>query len=138
VNVKVGDTILVRAFAQNNVATNGARREPPSARGTRFNLAIPSNSSSELPITGYISARNATPHRIHDTVFLHSNKRFSIEYKWGSAALLTRAHGVLPLSDDILGEGALIGSDSPNGILLPGLSNYATVYMMLRIVPPAA
>jgi hypothetical protein len=115
VKVRVGDTILIHALIVNDAAMNAAGRRLLVAHGTRFSLRIPMNSSSELPIIGVISAPNATPQHVDDGVFLSSKKRFSIEYDWGSAVLATRRHKELPLSDDIVGEGALVGSGRPNG-----------------------
>lgn len=138
VNVRVGDTVLVRALIENDAAINGIHRQSLVAHGTRFNLSIPTNSSSELPLIGHISATNAAPRRIYDGVFLSSKKRFAVEYDWGSAVLANRTHKALSLSDDILGEGALVGSGRPNGTFPPGLSNNAAVFLLVHIVPPTA
>lgn len=69
VNVQVGDTVLIRAFIQNDAAVNAADSRSLVAHGTRFSLRIPTNSSSELPLIGVISAANAAPQQIHDGVF---------------------------------------------------------------------
>jgi len=136
VNVKVGDTVLVRALIENDAAMNVAHSQLLVARDTRFNLSIPTNSSSDLPLIGHISATNAVPQRIYDTIFLRSQKRFAIEYDWRSAVLCNRAHKGLPVSDDILGEGALVGAGSPDGTFPPGLYNNAAVFLQVHIVPP--
>jgi hypothetical protein len=138
VNVQVGDTVLIRAFIQNDAAVNAADSRSLVAHGTSFSLRIPTNSSSELPLIGVISAANAAPQQIHDGVFLSSKKRFAIEYGWGSAVLTNRMHKGLPLSDDIIGEGTLVGSGRPNGTFPPGLSNYAAVLLLVHIVPPTS
>jgi len=138
VNVKVGDTVLVRALIENDAAINVAHSQSLVAHDTRFNLSIPTSSSSELPLIGHISAPNAAPQRIHDTIFLRSKKRFAIEYGWRSAILSNRVHKELPLSDDIIGEGALVGSGNPDGTFPPGLSNNAAVLLLVHIVPPTS
>jgi hypothetical protein len=138
VNVRVGDTVLIRTLIENDAAMNTADRQSLVAHGTRFSLRIPTNSSSELPLIGVISAANAAPQRIDDGVFLSSKKRFAIEYDWGSAVLANRMHKELSLSDDIVGEGVLVGSGRPNGIFPPGLSNNAAVFLLVHIVPPTA
>ena len=114
VNVKVGDTVMIRALIENDAAINSVHRQSLVANDTRFNLSIPPNSSSELPLIGHISATNAVPQRIYDAVFLHAKTRFAIEYGWGSAVLANRTNKELSLSDDIVGEGALVGSSRPN------------------------
>jgi hypothetical protein len=138
VDVQIGDTVLIRAFIQNDAAVNAADSRSLVAHGTRFSLRIPTNSASELPLIGVISAANAVPQQIHDGVFLSSKKRFAIEYDWGSAVLANRMHKGLPLNDDIIGEGALVGSGRPNGTFPPGLSNYAAVLLLVHIVPPTS
>jgi hypothetical protein len=138
VRVKVGDTVLIRSLIENDAAMNVPGRQSLVAQGTRFSLRIPINSSSELPVIGVISAANAAPQHIDDGVFLFSKKRFSIEYDWGSAVLAHRRHEELPLSNDIVGEGALVGSGRPNGTFSPGLSNIAAVFLLVHINPPAA
>jgi hypothetical protein len=123
---------------ENDAATNTADSRSLVAHGTSFSLRIPTNSSSELPLIGVISAANAAPQQIHDGVFLSSKKRFAIEYDWGSAVLANRTHKGLPLSNDIVGEGVLVGSGHPSGAFPPGLSNSAAVFLLVHIVPPAA
>jgi hypothetical protein len=138
VNVKVGDTVLIRALIENDAAINEVHSRSLVARGTRFSLSIPPNSSMELPLIGHISAMNAVPEGIYDAIFLHAKTRFAIEYDWGSAALANRAHKGLRLNDDIVGEGTLVGSGRPNGTFSPGLSNNAAVFLLVRIVPTVA
>ena len=138
VDVKIGDTVLIRALIENDAAINGTHGQSLVANDTRFNLSIPTNSSSELPLIGHISATNAAPQSIYDSTFLHAKTRFAIEYDWGYAVLANRTHKKLSLSDDIIGEGALVGSDRPHGNFLPGLSNNAAVFLLVHIVPATA
>lgn len=136
VNVRVGDTVLVRALIENDAAMNTTDSHALFAKDTRIGLRIPTNSSSELPLIGVISAANAAPRHIDDGVFLSSKKRFAIEYDWGSAVLANRTHKELSLSDEIIGEGVLVGSSRANGTFPPGLSNNAAVFILVHIVPP--
>jgi len=135
VSVKVGETVLVRALIVNDAAINAPGGHPLVAHGTRFILGIPTNSSSELPLSGRIYSSNAIPQLIHDTVFLHGKTRFTIEYDWGSAVLANRSHRGLPLSDEIIGEGDLVGSGMPNGMFPPGLANNAAVFVLVHVLP---
>jgi hypothetical protein len=138
VNVRVGETVLIRGLIENDAAMNAHDSKLLVAHGTRFSLRIPTNSSQELPIIGIISAANAAPQRIYDGVFLSSKKRFAVEYDWGSAVLANRMHKELALSNGIVGEGALVGSSRPNGTFPPGLSNGAAVFLLVHIVPSTA
>jgi hypothetical protein len=137
VYVKIGDTVLVRALIENDAAMNMPHSQSLVAHNTRFRLSIPTNSGSELPLLGHISATNAVPQIIYDTVFLRSKKRFAIEYDWGSTILANQTHE-MPLSDDIVGEGTLVGPGAPDGIFPPGLSNNAAVFFLVHVVSPTA
>jgi hypothetical protein len=135
VNVKIGDRVMVRALIENDAALNGRDEGSLVARGTHFSLIIPTNSSGELPLIGRIAAPNAAPRSVYDGVFLHADRRFTIEYVWGSAELSNHLRRGLPLSDDIVAEGVLVGSGKPDGIFPPGLSNDAAVFLLVRILP---
>jgi hypothetical protein len=137
--VKVGDTVLVAALVKNDVDIHTNRGKHLVARDTRFRLTLPiTNGSSELPVIGLIAAANAAPRRLWDTIFLHSKTRFAIEYVWKSAALTNRAHRQLTLSDELIGDGVLVGSRRADGNVSPGLANKATVLFLLRIVPASS
>jgi hypothetical protein len=133
--VKIGDTVVVRALIENDAAMNGRNERSLVARGTRFSVSIPTNSSSELPLIGHIAASNAVPRSVYDGVFLHADRRFTIEYIWGSAQLSNHLHRGLPLSDNIVAEGVPVGSGKPDGIFPPGLSKDAAVFLLVRILP---
>lgn len=135
VDVKIGDIVLVRALVENDAAMHTSDVRALTARGTRFNVSLPTNSSRELPLFGHISATNAAPRRIYATAFLHAKNPFSVEYVWGSTWLSNRTHQQLPLSDGIVGEGALVGSDKPDGTFAPCLCNGAVVSFLVRILP---
>lgn len=65
VDVKISDTVQVRALVENDAAMHTPDTRALTARGTRFNLSLPTNSSRELPLIGHISATNAAPRRIY-------------------------------------------------------------------------
>jgi hypothetical protein len=138
IHVQIGDTVLVRALIENDAATNVTNSRLLVAHQTRFSLRVPPYNTSEVPLIGVISAANTTPRRIDDSVYLWSNKRFAVEYDWGSARLANRTHKEFLLSDDILGEGILVGSGEPDGDFPPGLSNAAAVLFLVHIVAPSA
>jgi hypothetical protein len=133
--VHVGDTVVVRALIENDAAVNARNERSLVARNTRFSLSIPTNSSSELPLIGHITASNAVPRSIYDGIFIHATRRFNIEYDWGSTRLSNRTHKLVPLDDEIVGEGVLVGSGTPDGTFPPGLSNSAAVFFLVRILP---
>jgi hypothetical protein len=138
IDVKVGDTVLVRALIVNDASMRSVRGKVLVAHGTRFSVSLPTNSSSELPVIGHISAANAVPRRIYDSIFLRARKRFAIEYDWNSAFLVNRLSNGLPLSPEVVGDGALVGARGGDGVFPPGLSNDAAVFFLIHVVPPAS
>jgi hypothetical protein len=131
--VEPGDIVQISA-----VVVNDADFWPGStAHGTRFRLTIPTNSAKVMPITGHISAENAQPSGVYDSLYLRSNERFSVEYLSESAMLVPSSiPGESHLSDSVVEEGALIGYQYPNGIF-PGCEcDSATVELDLYIGSP--
>jgi hypothetical protein len=132
--VKPGDTVQISA-----VVVNDADFSDPgaTAHGTRFRLVVPADSGKVIPITGDISAENAQPSDVYDSLYLRSSERFSVEYLSGSAMLVASSvPDELPLSDGVVEEGALIGYQDPNGIF-PGCEcDSATVELDLYIGSP--
>lgn len=135
IDVKVGDIVLVRALIENDAAMRSTHGNSLIAHDTRFSVSLPTNSSSELPVIGHISAANAVPRRIYDSIFLRSRKRFGIEYDWNSAILANRFNNEVHLSPEIVGDGALVGARGADGVFPPDLSNNAEVFFLIHVVP---
>jgi hypothetical protein len=132
--VKPGDSVQISAVVVNDDNFSGPRS---IAHGTKFRLVIPTNSAKVIPIIGHISAENAQPSDVQDSLYLRSDKRFSVEYLSESAMLVPSSiPGESHLSDSVVGEGALIGYQYTNGIF-PGCEcDSATVELALYIGPP--
>jgi hypothetical protein len=135
--VKPGDTLQVLAFIANDADTGSVRRKQLVARGTRFLLSLPTNSSRVLPLIGHIEAENAQPSGVYDTVFLRSSRRFMIRYELGSASFFSKyTDKEFRLSDNIVGDGALIGYRQPDGIFPACFCDSGWVSFRVRIAPP--
>lgn len=128
--------VVLRTYVHNNAnvstnATNGV------AKNTKVRIALPTATGQALRARSYISADNATPKLIEDTVDLTASEEFSIQYIPGSAMLYNNGpfkNGV-KLSDSIINGGALIGHDNLNGNM-PGCFEYeAVVQIRVKIVP---
>jgi hypothetical protein len=132
--VKPGDTVQISVVVVNDAEFPGPGS---TAYGTRFRLTVPTNSAKVMPITGYISAENAQPGYVYDSLYLRSDERFSVEYLSGSAMLVSSSTpGESHLSDRVVEEGAPIGYQDPNGIF-PGCGcDSATVELDLYIESP--
>lgn len=137
VNVTQGsDEIVVRMYVHNNANQSTNDSGVGVARNTRVRVFVPSATDTSLRARGYISADNATPQLVEDTVDFTDSVPFGVEYKPGSAILYNNgpfSDGVA-LNDSIVTDaGAPIGWDALNGNL-PGCFQYeAVVQVTLKV-----
>lgn len=133
INVKDGQTYIIRLYAHNNnpygISNNGAG----VAENVKVSFNIPSVSSKQVKVNGFISSSNATPNVYWDYVNFNSDTAFHLEYVYGSALLENNGigKGGCILSDDIINSqtGTLIGYDKLDG-RVPGcyqFANYVTI-----------
>ncbi len=129
----VGQEYVVRAYVHNNA--DPALTNTPSdytAENTAFKVAIPSEVNGDALVTGTISASNAQPGSVYDTVSLKSGEKLKLNYVAGSAKWTSNgASNGAALSDNVLTSGALLGYDSLNGEL-PGCFGFSG-YVSLKV-----
>lgn len=126
--------VLIRMYVHNNANQNTNASGKGIAHNTKVSLELPTNSSSALQAVGAISASNATPAEVTDTVFMTGSRAFHVKYVAGSAKLL-RGTSSFALSDSIVSGGALIGDQQMNGNL-PGCFDFAAlVEVKVDIIP---
>ncbi len=129
--------IVVRMYVHNNANKDTNANGLGVAKNTRVRVAVPTASSNSLRARGYISADNAKPQIISDTVDFTANSNFSVEYVKGSAVMFnaTSPNG-RALSDAIVtDQGALIG-DTPNGNLPGCFEHEVVVQVKLKVKSP--
>ena len=112
--VKDGDEVVVRAYVHNNAdATKMDGEANTVAKNVKFKLLVPTASQSDTNMIGFISADNANPATINDTMSVFGGSNFTLEYVKGSAQFTHKADGVnqitTHLSDDIVAGGAALG-----------------------------
>ncbi len=128
--------VVIRMYVHNNAnqstnATNGV------ARNTKVRIDLPSATGQALRARGYISADNASPGLVEDTVDMTAGEQFSVQYIPGSAMLYDNdnfKNGV-KLSDSIVGGGAPIGTDALDGNFKGCFEFEAVVQIRLKITP---
>jgi len=128
--------IVVRMYVHNNANGTTNASGLGVARNTKVRVALPNVEGSALRAVGYISADNAAPQVVEDTVDFTSTERFTVGYKAGSAIMYN--NGPLngsKLSDSIVTTGAPIGFDALNGSL-PGCFEYEAVVQITLTVTP--
>ncbi len=119
---------ILRMYVHNNAASNlntvpnGNGGFVGVAENTRVRIHLPTATDAALRANAYISASNAMPREVADTVdFVGADgKNFQLEYVQGSAKAYTNAVPAgYALSNDIVTTGAPFGHTGPNGTV-PG------------------
>lgn len=130
VNVKDSDELLLRVYVHNNAADhlNGTNFNGSGvARNTKVRIHLPTATASALRANAYISADNAQPREVADTIDLKSNGFFNLEYVPGSARQYTNAvPSGIKLADSIVTSGAPIGYNKADGVV-PGCFEYSSI-----------
>ena len=113
---KDGDTVKVYMYVHNGAAPSLNASGKGVAKDVTVRVDVPDVINTTQDVTGYISASNATPQEIWDTLTIKSDMVYNMDFVSGSAVLTTSA-GTFPLSDEIVGDGVLIGDDALDGIM---------------------
>lgn len=121
-----GEDVVLEVYFHNNAASNLNL----VAKNTQVKFALPSNTASTLSPTAYISADNATPGQVYASADLTSPQPFAISYIPGSAKLYTNYVNGIAISDNVVKDGALIGTNGPDGNV-PGCGQYSG-YVTIR------
>ncbi|WP_280494346.1 hypothetical protein [Nocardia asiatica] len=118
---------------------NGANDRPENiARDTRMRFALPDFASSTVGITSKITASNAVPDQVWDTVVLHNPKPFRVEMVPGSARMYNNTYpsdGMQVPGRVATGDGALIGSVTPDGNFAGNYQNSGIVTIKVKVIP---
>lgn len=134
ITVQDNQELILRVYFHNNAAENLNL----VARNTRVEMALPSETATNLFSTAYISSNNANPSIVGDTVDFTGERPFKIEYVPGSAQIWTGVLRGNQLSDDIIKEGgALVGYNAIDGNV-PGcaqFSGYVTAKVRVKMQP---
>jgi hypothetical protein len=131
--VRIGSEYQLRAYVH-----NGANDRPENtARDTRMRFVLPDCASSTVGITSKITASNAVPDQVWDTVILRNSRPFRVEMVPGSARMYNNTYlsdGVLVPDRVATGDGALIGSVTPDGNFAGKYQNSAIVTIKVKVV----
>ncbi len=129
-NLKDGQDLLLRMYVHNDAADNlnGTNFDGKGvAKDTKVRIFLPTANANALRANAYISASNASPAEVADTINLGSNGNFNLTYENGSAVQYTNAVPTgMKLSDSIVSTGAPIGFNKLDGIV-PGCFNFSSI-----------
>jgi uncharacterized repeat protein (TIGR01451 family) len=147
--VQVGKEYIVRAYVHNiaNPSINDDPNKGPGvfdgigvAQNTKIRFELPEGVANGFTAQARISADNAIPQTVYDTVDLRNdNQAFDVEFVPGSARIYNSAHqNGLALPDGIMSaSGTLIGHDAMDGVF-PGCFDFASfVVIRVRVNAPA-
>ncbi len=136
---KQDDILTLQVYVHNNAdsALNDAPGNPGIARNTKVRVALPTGTAKTQQATAYISADNAQPQSVFDTLdFGAANGGFfGLEYVPGSAHM----HGNyadVPLSDSIVTTGAPIGTLAADGNLKGCFKEMVLVTLQVKVKMP--
>ncbi len=108
--VKPGDVIQLRMVLVNDGDPNILHPRSLLARGVTARLELPRDPANQLRIVGWLSAGNANPQSVFDSLNLESEEPFAVHLISGSAVLQNRAHPQgLRLPNSLVEEGAMLG-----------------------------
>ena len=121
VQVNDNDELSLRVFFHNNAAENLNL----VATNTRVSILLPKTAKTSTFSTAGITADNANPREVWDTVDFTGARPFNLEYVPGSAQLWNNVFRGAQLSDSIVtSSGALVGFDKIDG-RVPGCERFA-------------
>jgi len=114
VKVKDGDLVTLRAYVHNNAdATKMGGEANTIARNVKIKVLVPTASQKDTNMVAFISASNASPATINDTMSVYGDSNFTLSYVPGSAKFAHASDGVNQttdvVSDNIVKNGASLG-----------------------------
>ena len=129
----VSGRYLVRLYLGNGAVEDPNLAHAMTARNTRVRFEIPSGAANGVTIQARVAADNAIPTEIYDVVsFRDDSELFSLALVHGSARIYTNEYpNGRRLSDEIVGDGVLIGSGQLNGNVPPGFQHSVIITIEL-------
>jgi hypothetical protein len=117
-NVEPGDVVVLRLSVSNDGDPNRPHPRPLLARQVMARLELPVGAERLVQVVGWVSARNANPSAVYDSVFLESAEPIEVRLVSDSAKLSNSAHPHgLALANRLVDDGVLLGYRALNGLL---------------------
>lgn len=125
IKVKDGKEYIIRMYVHNNAAENLNL----TATNTRVKANVPTSYAKSHQIDGFITADNATPKEIWDSVVLKGDKEFIVQFVGGSARYHNNINpnSGFSLSDGIVtSKGVQVGYEKMDG-KVPGCFRFSGI-----------
>lgn len=108
--VEPGDVVQLRILVANDGDPNRPHLRLLLARGLSGRVELPRDPAAEAKIVAWVTADNAVPTQVYDSLVLAGDEPFVLHPVGDSAGLQNAAHPRgLQLPDALFGEGALLG-----------------------------
>ena len=136
VAVQPGKEYVVRMVVHNNAGDNLNLE----SINTRVKAAVPTHTGRSVDVTGHVTADNARPQQVWDSVRFSANEDFNLAYVAGSAKIYNQgyAKGGAALGDSIVtSAGAKIGYKQAGDGKIPGCFEYLS-YVEFKVKPQFA
>jgi len=115
-----GQELVFRIYYDNNAGSNLGL----VAKNTQVRVSLPTQASRTPVVSAYISADNAKPQQVSDTISLTSDNALKINYQSGSTQIWNNTWRGNSLGNSLTTSGVLIGYDKFDGNV-PGGPKYS-------------
>lgn len=137
IKVNNGDVIVLRAYVHNNADPNKIGTAAATAKNVKIKVLIPTAKQADQNLVAFISAANANPGTINDTMSLYGDQAFNLEYVAGSAVFTHKPDGKNEVAEKL--NDTIVGS---NGTYLGDIhgcfqySGYVTLKVKVNMPTP--
>lgn len=135
--VEPGDIVQLRIVVGNDGDPNQPHSRPLLARGLTGRVELPRDPAAEAKIVAWVSAQNAVPQAVYDSLVLAAQEPFALQPVGDSAALHNSAHPRgLRLPDSFFGDGTPLGYRRLDGRLDTCMCHIG--YVLAKVVVASA
>jgi uncharacterized repeat protein (TIGR01451 family) len=134
--IKSGDEVTVRVYVHNNADADKNADGSGVAKNTRVKVTLPTGLNQNQVASAFVSADNAQPQTIEDTLNLTAAVPVELQYVPGSAAIKTNQQEKA-LGDELVTNGVLIGDDNLAGNMKGCFEYVALVTFKVKVSAPA-
>lgn len=134
--LRAGDEILMRVYVHNGADPKYNASGQGVAKNTRVRVALPSGLSQNQVAHAFVSADNAQPGTVEDTLTMNGQYPIELNYVAGSATVKTNFQDKA-VSDDIVKGGVLIGDKNLDGTQHGCFEYVALVTFKVKVKAPS-
>lgn len=131
VQVKDGDVITLRAYVHNNADPNKIGAAAAVAKNVRVRVLVPNDKKADHNLVSFITASNAAPNPINDTMSIFGDKAMTLAFVPGSAKFSHSTDGSPTQQTDSVDDSIVSGNGASLGSI-NGCFNYSG-YVTLQV-----